>query len=240
LETGKFPISSFQFSVSKMRGGMEEGKRGLSVTSLALLFLLGVGVCAVFFALGFLLGYKERLSDNTAAVERVTPSGDVPPVVNPPPEKEDGLRHDAASVPAGPVAAQPTVESGQKSQSVASAANPSVQDAGSGAGPAAAQGAGAAPGNPDASETLHPAPTKQPATGGIALQVAALQSIDDAKRLVKVLEERGYPVFLVTPAEAQANDNLFRVRVGPFTLRDEAEKTRQKLVTEGFKPFVRR
>ena len=72
------------------------------------------------------------------------------------------------------------------------------------------------------------------------LQVAALQRNEDAERLVKVLKERGYPVFLVTPQDAHANDNLVRVRVGPFTSGAEKEKTRRKLEMEGFKPFVKR
>jgi len=228
---------------------MEESERGLSITSLALLFLLGVGVCAVFFSLGFLVGYKERSSSNSAEVERVTPSAATPPVVNSPPEKDEtSFQHAAPPAPAGPTVQSTVAESTQKSQphpdetsgNAASAARASAQDAGSGANPPAAQHTAAAPGNPDSPEAPGPAPTKQPATGGIVLQVAALQSIEDAQRLVKVLKERGYPVFLVTPEEARANDNLFRVRVGPFTLRDEAEKTRQKLVTEGFNPFVKR
>ncbi len=195
---------------------MEEGDRGLSTTSVALLFLLGVAVCAVFFSFGFLLGYKERSSSNTAEVERVTPTGDTPPVVNPPPEKEEtSVRHNTTPAPVGS-AAQP------------SAAQPATQGTASG------------PGGHVAPETPVPAAARQPATGGIVLQVAALQTRQDAEALVKILKERGYPVLLVTPEDAHANDNLFRVRVGPFQSRDEQEKTRQKLVTEGFKPFIKR
>jgi len=228
---------------------MEESERRLSITSLALLFLLGVGVCAVFFSLGFLVGYKERSSSNSSEVERVTPSATAPPVVNPPPEKDEtSFKHAAPPVAAGPTVQSPVAESAQKSQprpdetsgNVASATRASAQDASSGANPPAAQRTAAAPRNPDSPQAPGFAPTKQPATGSIVLQVAALQSIEDARRMVKVLKERGYPVFLVTPEDARAGDNLFRVRVGPFTLRDEAEKTRQKLVTEGFNPFIKR
>lgn len=228
---------------------MEESEKGLSITALALLFLLGAGVCAVFFSLGFLVGYKERSSNNAAEVERVTPSEAAPPVVNPPAEKEEtSLQRSATPQPAGPTAQPPAAESGKKSRArldgisgnLTSAANPSGRAAVSGAAPAAPQGAAPAARSPDSSEAPGRVTTKQPATGGIVLQVAALQSIEDAKRLVKVLKERGYPVFLVSPEDAQASDNLFRVRVGPFALRDEAEKSRQRLVTEGFKPFIKR
>jgi DedD protein len=74
---------------------------------------------------------------------------------------------------------------------------------------------------------------------GIAVQVAASRSKSDAENLVKELSSRGYPVFLVTPDYAKAGDNLYRVQVGPFSTREGAEKTRDKLVKEGFKPFIR-
>jgi cell division septation protein DedD len=69
--------------------------------------------------------------------------------------------------------------------------------------------------------------------------VAASRTKADAEALVKILKTRGYPVFLVAPEYTHANDNLFRVQVGPFTSREDAEKVRTKLTQEGFKPFVR-
>ena len=74
---------------------------------------------------------------------------------------------------------------------------------------------------------------------GITLQVAALRTKQDAEALVDILKTRGYPVFLVTPEYAHADDNLFRVQVGPFKTRDDADKVRNKLSQEGFKPFIR-
>jgi cell division septation protein DedD len=74
---------------------------------------------------------------------------------------------------------------------------------------------------------------------GFTVQIAASRTKQDAEALVKILEGRGYPVFLVTPEYAHASDNLFRVQVGPFTSREDAEKVRAKLTQEGFKPFIR-
>jgi len=74
---------------------------------------------------------------------------------------------------------------------------------------------------------------------GITVQVVASRTKADAEALVKILEGRGYPVFLVTPEYAHANDNLFRVQVGPFASRNDAEKVRAKLTQEGFKPFIK-
>ena len=60
----------------------------------------------------------------------------------------------------------------------------------------------------------------------------------DAENLVKLLKSHGYPVYLLTPQQAHAHDKLYRVQVGPFTTRVAADLTRDKLVGEGFRPFV--
>jgi cell division septation protein DedD len=217
---------------------MEEGEKGLSTGSLVLIFLLGVVVCAVFFSFGFLVGYRERSSSNTAEVERVTPTGDAPPAVNPPPVKEvTGARQVANPMSVDSNTRPPEAELGQKGESVASGARVSAEDRG--AVPAVADAAPSVP-NHEPLGVQTSAPIRQAATGnGAALQVAALQNKQDAEALVKVLKERGYPVFIVSPEDAHADDTLFRVRVGPFGSRDEEEKTRQALETEGFKPFVK-
>jgi cell division septation protein DedD len=67
----------------------------------------------------------------------------------------------------------------------------------------------------------------------------ASRTKEDAETLVRILKGRGYPVFLVSPQHAHANDNLYRVQVGPYTSRDNAERVRAKLTREGFKPFIR-
>jgi cell division septation protein DedD len=75
---------------------------------------------------------------------------------------------------------------------------------------------------------------------GITLQVSAGRNKQDAETVVNILKEKGYPVFLATPEYAHADDNLFRVLVGPFRTRADADKVRDKLVQEGFKnPFIR-
>ena len=220
---------------------MEEGERGLSTASLTLLFLLAVVVCAVFFSFGFLLGYRERSASKSVDAERVTPTGNTPPMVNPPPEKATiGMRHDATPIPGSSATQPPAADSGQKGERGFSRDDASARYVGSGVAPGATQGAASASGSQDSPEAGVPAPATKSATEEIVLQVAALQTRQDAEALLKVLKERGYRVFLVTPEDARANDNLFRVRVGPFPSRDEEEKTRLKLVTEGFKPFVKR
>ena len=216
--------------------------KGLSTRRLLLVFLAGVAVCGVFFSLGFLVGYNERLTRMSSVAERVSAPATIPPAVNAPLETS----------PVGSSGAAPATTSAAPPASLevgATASPPSEQK------PATAPGA--APPTTAPSETAaSPAPAKgemepepgAPATPpagagevgvGYTVQIAASRTKQDAEALVKILEGRGYPVFLVTPEYAHAGDNLYRVQVGPFTSKADAEKVRAKLTQEGFKPFVR-
>jgi cell division septation protein DedD len=195
-------------------------KEGLSVRQLVLLFLAGVAVCAVFFALGFVVGYNERPSVYVAESERVAGSGSViPPVVNRPVENDQPPPTNT-SAPAGK-ASEPQTErlSGSEPEAEPSEAPPVSQK----------------PSNPRSDS----AEANLRAEAGIVLQVVASSSQKDAENLVSTLKSRGYPAFLVTPQQAHASDNLFRVQVGPFATRQNAEKFRKKLSDEGFHPFFR-
>ena len=75
---------------------------------------------------------------------------------------------------------------------------------------------------------------------GFTVQVAASKEKEDAEKLVKELKSRGFAVFLVLPEYAKAGDNLYRVQVGPYATRQEAQTVRDKIAKEGFKPFIRR
>jgi len=194
-------------------------KEGLSVRQLVLLFLAGVAVCAVFFALGFVVGYNERPSVYVAESERVAGSGSViPPVVNRPVEN-DQPPPTSTSSPAGKASEPQTERLSETERAEPSEAPPVSQK----------------PSNPrsDSSEA------NSRAEAGIVLQVVASSSQKDAENLVSTLKSRGYPAFLVTPQQAHASDNLFRVQVGPFATRQNAEKFRKKLSDEGFHPFFR-
>jgi len=197
-------------------GERKPDEKGLSARYLALVFLMGVAACAVFFSLGFLVGYNERPSRG-AATEQVTPPPLIPPTVNPPQEAARPAAKQPA--PATTFSREPTVRPEPLPAKPAPESRPAAPPV-------------AAPPR---------APTGQAGEVGIAytVQVVAAKNLQDAERLVKELKARGYAVFLVTPEYARANDNLFRVQVGPFATRDEAEKVRAKLVKEGFKPFIK-
>ncbi len=217
-------------------GVREQEVRGLSARHMILLFLAGVAVCGVFFSLGFLVGYNERLSGSAPVTERVSTPGIVPPTVNPPAESASAP-HQVAVAGQAPANPAPVTDA---RLAASPGGNPPESSAKTPAAPAtpppAAPAATTKPGtNPQKTPVAAPDAVGQ----GITLQVAALRTKQDAEALVNILKGRSYPVFLVTPEYAHADDNLFRVQVGPFKTREEAEKVRAKLSQEGFKPFIR-
>ena len=213
-------------------------EKGLPPPHLILVFLVGVAVCGVFFSLGFLVGYNERSARMVPVTERVATPATIPPTINTPLE----------TTPVGPGVAAPSATSVPPPLA---ATQPSAP-----ASPPSEQKPVTATGTESHVTTPHPPPAKAerpqeppaaatlPAAAGevgvgFTVQIAASRTKEDAEALVNILEGRGYPVFLVAPEYAHANDNLYRVQVGPFTSRDDAEKVRAKLTKEGFKPFIK-
>jgi DedD protein len=216
-------------------GERRPDEKGLSARYLVLVFLMGVAACAVFFSLGFLVGYNERPSRTAGTIEQVTPSGVIPPTVNPPLETVQPSVKEATqtkvSAPPAPPEATPS-EAGKASKPLAA---PAAESGAQMEPSAVAKSGGAAT---PASAPAQVPPGVEVGTG-FTVQVAAARNRQDAEKLVKELKSRGYAVFVVTPEFARANDNLFRVQVGPFATREEAEKVRAKIAKEGFKPFIR-
>jgi cell division septation protein DedD len=191
-------------------------REGLSVRQLTLLFLAGVAVCAVFFALGFVVGYNERPSAHVTETEEVPGSSSViPPVVNRP------------------------ITSDQQPATAAKTEEPQTEYLSGGREGLSPSGTPAESNRP-AGPKHATAEANSSADGGIILQVVASSSHKDAENLVATLKSRGYPAFLVSPQQAHSSDNLFRVQVGPFSTRQNAEKFRKKLSDDGFHPFFRR
>ncbi|MGD0011047.1 MAG: SPOR domain-containing protein [Terriglobia bacterium] len=212
--------------------------KGLSVRHLILVFLAGVAVCGVFFSLGFLVGYNERSARMAPVTERVATPATIPPTVNTPletaPVRSSGAAPSTTSVPPplAPIqASAPASPPGeQKPVTVPGTASPVTVPHPS---PAMAEK------KPEPGAAATPPAGAGEVGVGFTVQIAASRTKQDAEALVKILEGRGYPVFLITPEYAHSNDNLYRVQVGPFTSKDDAEKVRTKLTQEGFKPFIR-
>ncbi len=216
--------------------GSSEGDRfekGLSTRYLLMVFLAGVAVCAVFFSLGFLVGYNERSSKVVPLTENITGSSSViPPTVNPP----AGAPGSSASAPSPTPPSGPpdqiSTESVQLEQSAKAQAPSPVK-------PLLAETASAPPPSSNARTASSPAPSGAPPSQGLAVQVTALRAKSEAAALVKTLKGRGFSAYLVTPQAAHAGDRLYRVHVGPFATRQEAEKVMARLSKQGYKPFIK-
>jgi cell division septation protein DedD len=98
----------------------------------------------------------------------------------------------------------------------------------------------AAPAPPPA--TAAPAPAAAPApveTEGFVVQVTALRDQTAARALATRLKGKGYPAFVLDPAPG-APAAVYRVRVGPYAERGEAEQIMRRLEREEqFKPIIR-
>lgn len=79
--------------------------------------------------------------------------------------------------------------------------------------------------------------SSEPAGPGFAIQVAALKEKDEADTIVKRLASKGYPAYVVAPPKG--TPSMFRVRVGKFKDRREADSVAAKLQKEEqFKPWI--
>jgi DedD protein len=99
---------------------------------------------------------------------------------------------------------------------------------------AADPGAAAAPPRAESAPT---AGLSEPAGAGFAIQVAALRQRAEADGVAQSLASKGYPAYVLGP-EAGA-PAVFRVRVGKFKDRGEAETVAARLQKEEqFKPWI--
>jgi DedD protein len=214
-----------------------QDEKGTSARHLVLMFLAAVAVCAVFFSLGYVVCYNHGPSRSGPVTENVNGPGTIPPTVNPP--------SGASSQSSGGELSTENVSPGSPSAAQSESSSPQTQE------PAAApkreehkpRETAAAPRKTVKSKAATPkappaAPPPASSSGHFAVQVMASKTRVDAEHLVKLLKSRGYPVYILTPQQAHAHDNLYRVQVGPFTTRVAADQTRDKLVAEGFRPFI--
>lgn len=204
----------------------EHAAKGLSGGQMVLLFLAGAAVCAIFFSAGFVVGYNEKSSKAAPVTEQVTDSPDIPPVITP-------ERGRSATQPdrTPPKIDTPAADSDQPEPlrpSPLSASANQIPDA-----------------QPKSEVESRPASMVGPVrpsggAGSFMIQVAATGTRPDGEKMVKTLRGMNYPAVLLTPEQAHAGDNLFRIQVGPFSTKDAAEKTKARLMQDGFKqPFIK-
>lgn len=201
------------------RSDPPRGSRGLSVRQLTLVFLGAVGVCALFFALGYLVGVNGRPAATDLATEQVPPPSEIPPTVNPPAQSN--------SLPETRTQSS-VIEQNIEPTSASPASNPSQ--------PSRIQ---EAPARPQNAQPVPEVSGGQAPAKGIMIQVAASHTAGSASQLVKALRAEGYHSVLVTPQEAGFNDHIYRVQVGPYESRPQAIAAMHTLSQKGFHPFIK-
>ena len=80
--------------------------------------------------------------------------------------------------------------------------------------------------------------SREAAGSGFVVQVAAIRARGEADAIARRLSAKGYPTFVTTPA---SDPRVFRVRVGKYDTRREAESVAGRLQEEEqFKPWITR
>lgn len=214
-----------------------QDERGPSARHLVLMFLAAIAVCAVFFSLGYVVGYNHSPSRITPVTEDVATPGNIPPTVNPPAGgssqpvnngvEAENVNPATNSIPK-PVRPQPLQPE--------AAATPQAKP------PARTQHTVERPKprkKPAAAEHRPPAHASRAASSPhYVVQVMASRTRADAVTLVRLLKNHGYHVFIVSPQESQPKDHFYRVQVGPFASRAGASHVLHRLEGEGFRPFI--
>ena len=197
------------------------------------LFMLLVVIFGVVFTLGYLLGRSQYDTRLRAAVGK-------PPDADPPAardgseiKKQAGRRRDAASakrVRLGFLSFRRTKDdrrpsaTGAKRQSPPRNLRPRQSPPRRPAKPATT------------AKSSSPANAPLIPKGAIMLQVAAVQSQEDALALAQALQQKKFPAFVITPSA----DKYYRVQVGPYADTKSATIARQDLEAKGFKSIVKR
>ena len=229
----------------------QEGKfLNLDHRHLAFFFLAAVGVCAVFFSLGYVVGrahssaslaidpWAERNSSEPQVALDPPRSGETTSKGNPQPSGTEPRAtmkstEDAASSTGEP---QPELDfyKAVKEPNVEGSFHPDT---------AAGKKAGKPEENSAPQMKTAPGPTAQlgarKSEPVFSLQVAALKSVSEAERLAKALRSKGYQVYIIHPGKNQA-DKLIRIQVGPYNSESETNTIRKKLELEGYKTIIKR
>jgi DedD protein len=186
----------------------------LGTGKLLFLFFGLVGVCALFFAVGYSLGRKSEPAITTAS------AAGSPQIV-------PGTTKASSGSPAtAPMTFYKSVEQKDANPELTPAVDAKTE-------PAAPAPADAA--QPPAANTADSATTLP--SSGYLVQVAAVSKQEDGDALVDALKKKDYPAFVAMPVTA---DKLFHVQVGPFPDIKDAEAMRARLMADGYSPILKK
>jgi DedD protein len=191
-------------------GSSQDTEITLGTGKLLVLFFGLVGVCALFFALGYSLGRKSG-PGSVAASNAGTPK-----------TTSDANKAGVAQSASQPMTFYKNVQQKDASAELAQAADAKTDTA---------------TGQPTAAQNNGVDPSTTIPTSGYFVQVAAVSKQEDADALVDALKKKEYPAFV---AGMGGNDKLFRVQLGPYGDVKDAEGIRTKLIGDGYSPILKR
>jgi DedD protein len=199
----------------------------LGTAKLLGLFFGLVGICAVFFALGYTLGRKS--DSGLAAATTLAPLRAAKGV-------KPGGSGAAASTP---MTFYKAVEQQNANPQLTSAAAAAATTDASRQQTAASStsSAGSSSSGESVQASSPPDPMVPVPASGYFVQVAAVSKQDDADSLVDALKTKLYPAFVASNSSV---DKLFRVQVGPFGDIKEAETMRSRLISDGYNPILKK
>jgi cell division protein FtsN len=242
----------------------QETAGSLNIWHLILIFFGGIGVCVLFFALGFLIGKNQgkmeqmisskptdsrissdslsRLNPTGGSLQETAAAGTA--------DSKAGTQNKldfysevnrnfktetpAQEMPSGTPSSQDRPK--EENKVVASAAEPTTTEPAivSAPEPTLAE----AP-----STTLGQAPAPAPAPAGptgesYRVQVGAFRTQEESQNLVVDLEKKGFDSFIEPPGGR--TDNLFRVQMGPYTSRAGALEVISRLKKSGMSSMLKK
>ncbi len=234
----------------------------LNGKQLVFLFMAATVVSVVIFLCGVLVGRGVRaergvtIADASAAAAETapapqqpaaapapTPAGSDPrAAAAPPPPAEDLSYFDRLEKNGQPKENLKAAPDNRSADKLAANKAPAEKSAPEKAVPEKAVPEKAAPAPKEARAVAPPAPKEQKpsadASGEFSVQVAALNVRGEADAIAKRLSSRGYAAYVVPPGNGAV---MFRVRVGHFKTRRDAEPVFAKLQKEEqFKPWITR
>lgn len=202
----------------------------LNGKQLFFLFMAVVVVSVVIFLCGVLVGRGVR-AEVVPIQAQSTPAPTDAVAPAPPPGSTPRTANEDLSYPNRLASREAPVEELRAPDAPARTAAPAAASRARDAEPAVVAPA------PGAAASAASAGGTEPAGAGFAIQVAALRQRAEADSVVRGLTTKGYPAYVMTPdAGAPA---VFRVRVGKFKDRHDAETVAARLQKEEqFKPWI--
>ncbi len=206
----------------------------LNGKQLVFLFMATTIVAVVIFLCGVMVGRGVRTA--TASTTTEAPPAPPTPEAAPPGDSQTQATTAGAAEKVAAAANPPTAL--PPAPPPTSEESPAPGSAKSGAAPPPADGAAAPRAANEPASRADPAPSAEQAGEGWIVQVAALGKQAEADTIVQRLKSKGYAAYLLPPP---SGGGMYRVRVGKFKERRDAENVMRRLQKEEhFKPWITR